>query len=112
VIVRGECAEGEDGFFGISFFDDLQKEFFCDRIIESLVEVIEVEGGVTVFLSECFGDGKVCKFVSEKGPLVAKLDHVFDTFLTLLLERYGGGALRGGVRCRCIVRTGCCLLFL
>jgi len=110
---EGECAEWEDGSsFGISFFDDLQKEFLSDRIVESLVEVIEVEGGVTVFLSECSGDGKVCKFVGKKGPLVAKSDHVFDTFLTLLLERYGGGVLRGGVQCRCTVRTGCHLLFL
>jgi len=76
------------------------------------MEMIEVEGGVAVFLSECFGNSGGCEFVSEESPLVAKLDHVFDTFFTLLLERCGGGGLRGGVLCQCIARTGCCLRFL
>jgi len=111
--MRGECAEGEgDSVFGVSFFDDLQEEFPCDRVVESSMEVIEVEGGIAIFLPEYSGDGGSCEFISEKGPLVAKSDHVFDTFLTLLFERYGGGVLRGGVRCRCTAWTGCRLLFL
>ena len=76
------------------------------------MEVIEVKGGIAVFLSEHFGDGGVLEFVVKEGPLVTKSDHVFDTFLTFLLERRGGGVLRGGVRYRCIARTGCCLQFL
>jgi len=76
------------------------------------VEVIEVEGGIAVFLSECFCDGDGCEFVRKEGPLVAKLDHVFNAFFTLLLEQCGGGVLREGVHCRCIVRTDCHLLFL
>jgi len=57
------------------------------------MEVIEVEGGVAVFLSECFGDINGFEFVGKEGPLVAKSDHVLDTFFTLLLEQYGGGGL-------------------
>jgi len=59
------------------------------------VEMIKVKGGGAVFLSEYFGDIGILEFVIEIGPLVVKPDHVFDTFLTLLLERYGGGGLRG-----------------
>jgi len=57
------------------------------------VKVVKVEGGVTVFLSEHSGNGHVLKSIVEEGPLVAKLDHIFDAFLTFLLERYGGGVL-------------------
>jgi len=57
------------------------------------MEVVEVEGGIAVFLSEYFGDIDGFEFISKKGPLVAKSDHVFDTFLTFLLEQYGGGDL-------------------
>jgi len=71
------------------------KEFFGDYVVELSVEVIEVEGSIAVFLSEYFGDINGFEFVSEKGPFVSKSDHVFDTFFTLLLERYGGGGLRG-----------------
>jgi len=59
------------------------------------MEVIEVKGGIAVFLSECSGDGGSCEFISKEGPFVVKSDHIFDAFLTLLLERYGGGVLRG-----------------
>jgi len=76
------------------------------------VEVIEIEGSVAIFLSEHSGDGGILEPVIKEGPLVAKLDHVFDTFLMLLLEQYGGGGLKGGVRCRCTVRIGYHLLFL
>jgi len=57
------------------------------------VEMVKVEGGVAVFLSEYSGDRSVLEFVVEEGPFVAKLDHVFNTFLTFLLEQYGGGGL-------------------
>jgi len=76
------------------------------------MKVVEVKGGVAVFLSECSGHSCILEFVIEKGPLVAKSDHGFDTFLTLLLERYGGGGLRGGVRYWCRFWTGYRPLFL
>jgi len=57
------------------------------------VEMVEVEGGSTVFLSEGSCDSDVLEFVFEIDPFVIELDHVFDTFLMLLLERYGGGGL-------------------
>ena len=59
------------------------------------MEVVEVEGGSAIFLSEDSGDGDVFESVIEVGPFVIESDHVFDTFLTLLLERYGGGGLGG-----------------
>jgi len=59
------------------------------------VEVVEVEGGSTVFLSEGSCDSNVLEFVFEIDPFVIESDHVFDTFLTLLLERCGGGGLGG-----------------
>jgi len=57
--------------------------------------MIKVEGGSTVFLSEGSCDSDVREFVFEIDPFVIELDHVFDTFLTLLLERCGGGGLGG-----------------
>jgi len=71
------------------------------------VEVVEIEGSITVFLSECFGDIDIFEFIVEEDPLIAKSDHIFDAILTLLLERCEGGGLRGEVRCRCMFRTGC-----
>jgi len=59
------------------------------------MEMIKVEGGVAVLLSEYFGDIDGFEFGSEKGPLVAKSDHVFNTLLTFHFERCGGGDLRG-----------------
>jgi len=76
------------------------------------MEVVEVKGGVAVLLSEYFGDGNVLEFVVEESPFIVKSDHSFNAFFMLLLERCGGGGLRGGVRCRCTFRTGylrCCL---
>jgi len=70
------------------------------------MEMVKVEGGIAVFLSEHFCNSDVFEFVVEKGPFVIELDHGFDTFFTLLLERCGGGGLRGGVRCRCMFRIG------
>jgi len=60
--------------------------------------MVEVEGGIAVFLSECSGDIDVFKFVVEEGPFVVESDHGFNAFFTLLLERCGGGGLGGGVR--------------
>jgi len=57
--------------------------------------MVKIEGGGTVFLSEDFGNGDVLEFVIEVGPFVIESDHVFDAFLTLLLERYGEGGLGG-----------------
>ena len=71
------------------------------------MEVVEVEGGITVFLSEYLGDIVVLESFVEEDPFVVKSDHGFNAFLTFLLERCGGGDLRGGVRCRCTFRTGC-----
>jgi len=59
------------------------------------VEMVEVEGGSAVFLSEDPGDGDVFESVVEVGPFIIELDHVFDTFFTFLLERCGGGGLGG-----------------
>jgi len=59
------------------------------------VEMVKIEGGGTIFLSEDSGDGDVLESVIEVGPFLVESDHVFDTFLTLLLERYGGGGLGG-----------------
>jgi len=74
--------------------------------------MVEVEGGIAVFLSEYLGDIDVFEFIVEEGPFVIESDHGFNAFFTLLLERCGGGDLRGGVRCRCTFRIGylrCCL---
>ena len=76
------------------------------------MEVIEVESGIAVFLSEHPGNRHVLEFVIEDGPLIAESNHGFDAFLMLLLEQCGGGVLKRGVRCRCIVWTGCHLQFL
>jgi len=76
------------------------------------MEMVKVEGGIAVFLSEHFCDSDVFEFVVEVGPFVIESDHDFDAFFTFLLERCGGGGLRGEVRCRCMFRTGylrCCL---
>jgi len=59
------------------------------------VEMVEIEGGSAIFLSEDFCDGDVLEFVIEVGPFVIESDHVFDAFLTLLLEQCGGGGLGG-----------------
>jgi len=59
------------------------------------MEMIKVEGGIAVFLPECSGNGDVFEFISEEIPFVVKPDHDFDAFFTFLLERYGGGDLRG-----------------
>ena len=113
MIIRGQCAEGEDGsLFEVMFLGDYQEDFFSDHIVELSVKVVKVEGGVAVFLSEYFGDGDGFELVSEEGPFVAESDHGFDTFLMLLLERYGGGGLQGGVQCQCTVRTDRRLRFL
>ena len=70
------------------------------------MEVVEIEGGGTVFLPKDSSDSNVLESIVEVGPFVVESDHVLDTFLTLLLERCGGGDLRGGVRCRCMFRIG------
>ena len=36
----------------VSFFRDGYEDFFCNHVVESSVEVIEVEGGIAIFLSE------------------------------------------------------------
>jgi len=59
------------------------------------VEMVKIKGGVTIFLSEYSGDRDVLETIVEKGPFVIKSDHVLDAFLTLLLERCGGGGLKG-----------------
>jgi len=70
------------------------------------MEVVKVEGGIAVFLSEHLGDIDILEFIVEEGPFVVESDHSFNTFFTLLLERCGEGGLGGGVRCRCMFRTG------
>jgi len=59
------------------------------------VEMVKIEGGGTIFLSEDSSDGDILEFVIKVGPFVVESDHVFDTFFTLLLERCGGGGLGG-----------------
>jgi len=59
------------------------------------VEVVEVEGSGAVFLPKDSSDSNVLESIVEVGPFLVESDHVFDTFLTLLLERYGGGGLGG-----------------
>jgi len=49
------------------------------------VEVVKVEGGIAVFLSEHLGDIDVPEFIVEEGPFVIESDHGFNAFLTLLL---------------------------
>jgi len=70
------------------------------------MEMVEVEGGIAILLSERLGDGNVLEFVVEEGPFIVESDHGFNAFFTLLLERCGGGGLRGGVRCRCMFWIG------
>jgi len=57
------------------------------------VEMVKIEGGGTVFLSEDSGDGDVLESVIEVGPFVIESDHVFDTFFTFPLGQCGGGGL-------------------
>jgi len=57
------------------------------------VEVVEVEGSGAVFLPKDSSDINVLESIVEVGPFLVELDHVFDTFLTLLLEQCGGGGL-------------------
>ena len=57
------------------------------------MEMVEVEGSGAVFLPKDLGDSNVLETIVEVGPFLVELDHVFDAFLTLLLERYGGGGL-------------------
>ena len=59
------------------------------------MEVVEIEGGSAVFLPEDSSDSDVLESIIEVGPFVIELDHVFDAFFTLLLERCGGGGLGG-----------------
>ena len=59
------------------------------------MEVVEIEGGSAVFLSEDSSDSDVLESAVEVGPFVIESDHIFDTFFTLLLERCGGGGLGG-----------------
>jgi len=57
VVVGRECAEGEsDSLLQVLLFGNGQEVFFCNRIVESSVEMVEVEGGIAVFLSERFGN--------------------------------------------------------
>jgi len=99
VVVRGECAEWKGGSF-------LKVLFFCDCIVESAMEMVKVEGGIAILLSEHSGDDSVLEFVVEDSPFIVEVDHGFNAFFTLLLERCGGDGLRGGVRCWCMFRTG------
>ena len=70
------------------------------------MEMIEVKSGIAIFLSEYLGNIDVLESFVEEGPFVIESDHGFNAFLTLLLERCGGGDLRRGVRCRCTFRIG------
>ena len=74
--------------------------------------MVEVKGGIAVFLSEYFGNGDILEFVIKEGPFIVESDHSFNAFFTLLLERCGGGGLREGVRCRCTFRTDYLWYFL
>jgi len=67
------------------------------------MEMVKVKGGIAVLLSKHSGNRGILELVVKEGPLVAKSDHILDTFLTLLLEQGGGGGLRGGVWYQCTV---------
>ena len=96
VIVRGKGAKGEgSSLLEVLFFCDCKENFFGNCIVKLTVEMIEVKGGIAVFLSEHSGDGNIFEFVVEEGPFVVESDHSFDTFFMLLLERCGGAGLRG-----------------
>jgi len=110
--MREECAKGKIGLLLKVFLGDRLKELLSDHIIEMSMEMIKVEGGIAILLSEHSSDCDVLELIIEKGPLVTKSDHVFKTFLMLLLEQYGGGGLDQGVQHQCIVQTGCCFLLL
>jgi len=92
--MRGECAKGEGSLLLLKmFFDDCLKEFLGYHVVKALVEMVEVEGGIAVLSSEHSGDCGVFELIVKDGPLVTKSDYVFDTFFTLLLERYGDSGL-------------------
>jgi len=57
------------------------------------MEMVKVEGGIAILLSEHLGDSNVLEFVVEGGPFIVESDHGFNAFFTLLLERCGGGGL-------------------
>jgi len=50
------------------------------------MEVVKVEGGIAILLSEHLGDINVLEFVVKEGPFIIESDHGFNTFFTLLLE--------------------------
>jgi len=50
------------------------------------MEMVKVEGGIAILLSEHLGDSNVLEFVVEGGPFIVESDHGFNTFFTLLLE--------------------------
>jgi len=104
IIVRGKCTKGKG--------DLLLKEFLSDHVVEAVMKVVEVEGGVAILLSEHFSNCSVLELSIEDSPFVTKSSHVLDTFLMLLLGQCGGGGLGQGVQCWCTVWTDCHLLFL
>ena len=111
--MRGECSKGKGGLLLLkTFFNNYLGEFFGNHVVELLVEMIKVEGGVTIFSSEHSGNCDVLEPIIEDSPLVAESDHILDTLFTFLLERCGDGDLGQEVRCLCTVRTGCHPLFL
>jgi len=59
------------------------------------MEMVKVEGGIAILLSEHPGDSDVLESVVEEGPFSVESDHGFNAFFTLLLERCGGGGLGG-----------------
>jgi len=59
------------------------------------MEMVEIESGSAIFLSEDSCDGDVLESIIEVDPFIIESDHVFDAFLTLPLERCGGGGLGG-----------------
>ena len=86
LVIRGEGAKGEVGFLLKMFFLDLLEEFLGDHIVEASVEVIEIEGGIAILLSEHSSDVDGFESITDYGPFVAKSDHIFDALFTFLLE--------------------------
>jgi len=69
--MRGKGAKGEIGFLlKVLLFDSL-KEFLGYHVIEASVEMIEVEGGIAIFLSKHSGDIDGFESIADYGPLVA-----------------------------------------
>jgi len=68
-----------------TFFNNCLKEFFGNHVIETSMEIIEVQGGIAVLPSKHSGNCGILELSIEDSPLVAKSDHILDTLFMFLL---------------------------